>query len=1026
MMKMNRDTGTTGLASPAPIGAVMVVGAGIAGVQAALDLAELGFKVYLVEREPAIGGKMAQLDKTFPTNDCSMCILSPKLIECARNTNIEIITMARVERILGKPGEFKAFLIKRPRYVNEDLCTNCGQCSQYCPLTVPDPYNEGMSGVRNLHIHFAQAIPAVPYLDPSKCLYLGMGLCRICTGACQRKAIDFSERRKLVEIDVGAVILAVGFELFDPETKPSYGYGRFPDVVTSMEFERLLSATGPFQGHLRRPSDGKEPEKIAWIQCVGSRDPSINRGYCSSVCCMYAMKQAALAKEHATHELDATIFYIDIRSHGKDFEKFYERVKHESAVRFVRSRISSVSQDHESGTLMIRYVDGAGRQVQEPFDMVVLSVGIGISEQASNLLKRLGIGMDHYGFATTGSLEPVNSTRPGFFVCGTYQGCKDIPQSVMEATASAGRVAAALAPARNTLIEAHAYPEERNVEGEKPRIGVFICHCGINIGGVVNVPAVKEYARGLPHVVHVDENLFSCSQDTQGEIQQVIKEHKLNRFVVASCSPRTHEPLFRETLREAGLNQYLFEMANIRDQCSWVHMHDPDRATQKAKDLVRMSVAKAGLIEPLSEPTVPVVKTGLVVGGGMSGMTSGLNLAEQGYEVHIVEQEEILGGQALRLYETRKRERVQPFLEDLIRKVREHPRVHVHMQSTVKAASGFVGNFESLICNAHGQEVSIKHGVTILATGAEAHRPSEYLYGQDPRVFLSLDLDKEIAENASRFRETHTAVFIQCVGSREPERPYCSRVCCTHSILSALKLKTLNPQMDVYILYRDDIRTYGQREDIYRHARRQGVTFIRYSLKNKPQVINRDGKLTVMVRDEMLVCRVEIETDILTLASAIVPRCGSEALSKLYKVSMNQEGFFMEAHVKLRPVEFATEGIYLAGLAHYPKALGESVAEANAAAAKAGALLSKDAIVTQGAIAHVDPDLCLGCGLCADLCPYGAIDVVETERGRKAQIIDVACKGCGVCAATCYRHAMGVNAFTNRQLDSQVKAFLGG
>jgi len=460
----------------------------------------------------------------------------------------------------------------------------------------------------------------------------------------------------------------------------------------------------------------------------------------------------------------------------------------------------------------------------------------------------------------------------------------------------------------------------------------------------------------------------------------VIKEHNLNRFVVASCSPRTHEPLFQETLREAGLNRYLFEMANIRDQCSWVHANEPEKATEKAKDLVRMAVAKADLIQPLVEPTVPVTKAGLVVGGGAAGMTCALNLADQGYEVHLVEREESLGGQARKLNVTWKGELIKSYLEDQTKRIHDNPRIHVHTQSRIKEAEGFVGNFESTISDGNGKEVRVPHGVTILATGAEAYSPSEYLYGQDPRVLLSLELDQEIANNSQRLEQAKTAVFIQCVGSREPDRPYCSRVCCTHSVRSALKLKELNPDMDVYVLYRD-IRTYGEREDIYREARSKGVAFIRYDLENKPSVEEKDGKLTITVKDKVLQCPVEIEADILT-------------------------------------------GIYLAGLAHYPKPIEESIAQAQAAAAKAGAILSRDSIVTPGVIAQVDEALCRGCSLCVELCPYGAIKVVDTEDGRKAQVIDVACKGCGVCAATCYVHAIGINAFTDEQLGSQVRAFL--
>ena len=1022
-MEDDRDIVATPHSSLSPIGSVMVVGAGIAGVQAALDLADLGFKVYLVEREAAIGGKMAQLDKTFPTNDCSMCILSPKLIECDRNGNIDIITLAEVRGIEGEVGHFNVTLVKRPRFIDEDRCTNCGQCTLHCPLTVPDPYNEGMSGVKNLHIHFAQAIPAIPYIDPTKCLFKTKGVCRICTGACQRKAIDLNQEEEVFQLDVGGVVLAPGFDTFDPEMRPTYGYGRFPNVVTSLEFERILSATGPFDGHLRRPSDGNEPRRIAWLQCVGSRDPSVGRGYCSSVCCMYAIKEALLAKEHAAEGLDTAIFYIDIRTHGKDFEKFYNRAREEAGVRFVKSKIDTILQEEETGNLIIHYADEAGKRIEEIFDMVVLSVGLGPSQQAIELSKRLGISLNGYGFAETGTFTPVHTSRPGIYVCGAFQGPKDIPESVMEATASAGAASAILAPARYTLAEAHAYPDERDVEEEEPRIGVFVCHCGINIAGVVNVPEVKEYARTLPHVAYVDENLFSCSQDTQSDIKRVIMEHHLNRLVVASCSPRTHEPLFRETIRETGLNQYLFEMANIRDQCSWVHANEPEKATEKAKDLVRMAVAKASVIQPLDEPTVPVTKVGLVVGGGVAGMTSALNLAEQGYEAHLVERGQSLGGQARKLYETWKGEDVRFYLKEITKKIHDHPSLHVHMGSSVKTVEGFVGNFESTLVDSDGKEEKVAHGATILATGGEAFKPSEYLYGQDPRVFLSLDLDQEMARNGHRFADAKTAVFIQCVGSREPQRPYCSRVCCTHSIRSALRLKDLNPELGVYILYRD-IRTYGQREDIYREARSKGIAFIRYRLEDKPRVAEEDGKLLVTVIDHVLQCPVAIEADILTLASAIVPSRDNEALAKIYKVAMNQERFFLEAHVKLRPVDFATDGIYLAGLSHCPKSIEESIAQAQAAAAKAGALLCQDSIVTPGVIAHVYENLCVGCGLCAELCPFGAIRVAETEAGRKAQVIDVACKGCGVCAASCYRHAIGVNAFTDEQLDSQVKAFL--
>jgi heterodisulfide reductase subunit A-like polyferredoxin len=722
--------------------------------------------------------------------------------------------------------------------------------------------------------------------------------------------------------------------------------------------------------------------------------------------------------------LDTAIFYIDVRTPGKDFEKFYNRAKDEVGIRFVKSRIDTIGQDNETKSLIIRYTDGVSSRIDETFDMVVLSVGLGTSEQVRELSKKLGITLDHYNFSATTTFEPVNTSRSGVYVCGVFQGPKDIPQSVMEASASAGAASAALSSARHTLTKVRAYPEERDVVAEEPRIGVFVCHCGINIGGVVRVPEVIEYARTLPHVGWASDELFACSADVQEKIKTLIKEHALNRVVVASCSPRTHEPLFRETLREAGLNKYLVEMANIRDQCSWVHMHDATGATEKAKDLVRMAVAKASLVDPLVEPMVPVTKACLVVGGGVAGMTSALNLADQGYDAHLVERGERLGGQARKLYRTWRGEDVQPYIERLAKRVEEHPSVHAYLKSTVKAVSGFVGNFRSTVTDREGNEREIGHGATILATGGEAYQPTEYLYKKHPNVYLALELDRGMFNSPDEFRDVNTAVFIQCVGSREPARPYCSKVCCTHSIHSALKLKDLNPDMDVYILYRD-IRTYGDREDIYREARSRGVAFVRYGLGKKPRVEEQNGKLKVTVRDQLLQCDVEIETEILTLASAIIPARDNEELCKLYKVSMNQEGFFLEAHVKLRPVDFATDGIFLAGLAHYPKPIEETIAQAQAAAARAGALLSQDSIVTEGAIAQVNEDLCRGCSLCVALCPFEALKIVETQIGRKVEVIDVACKGCGVCAATCYRHAISINGFTDGQMASQVRACWG-
>jgi heterodisulfide reductase subunit A len=711
---------------------------------------------------------------------------------------------------------------------------------------------------------------------------------------------------------------------------------------------------------------------------------------------------------------------MDIRTHGKDFEKYYNRAKDEIGVRFIRSRVHQIDRFLGTEDLQIRYATEDGKIETEDFDMVVLSVGLDIPKETIELARRLDIELDHYNFATSSSFNPVATTRNGIYVCGVFRSPKDIPETVMEASAAACASSIALAEARNTLVKEKTYPPEKDVSEEEPRIGVFVCHCGINIASVVNVPEIVEYASTLPNVVVAERNLFTCSQDTQKMMKELIEEHNLNRIVVASCTPRTHEPLFRETIMEAGLNKYLFEMANIRDQCSWVHMHEPERATEKAKDLVRMAVAKARLIKSLPEATLPVTKVGLVIGGGVSGMVSALSLAKQGYQVHLVESKDHLGGNALKLVRTWKGEKVSPYLNELIKEVNENDLITVHLGSKVEDASGFVGNFKSRLSNG----IEIDHGVIILATGAHAYEPNgDYLYGKNSNVFLSLDLDKEIAEVSERLKRAKVAAFIQCVGSRIPERPYCSKVCCTHSVENALTLKEMNPDMDIYILYRD-IRTYGEREDIYRDARAKGIIFIRYDLDDPPKVEEANGGIRITVKDHVLGRPLVITPDILTLAAAIVPN-DNEVLSKLYKVPLNQEGFFLEAHMKLRPVDFATDGIFLAGLCHYPKPLDESISQAQAASARAGVILSKDTLIAEGIISYVNEALCRGCGLCKEACLFGAIELIESAPGILTSTIKEAlCKGCGACAAICPTGAASLKHFEDDEVLTMVESAL--
>lgn len=854
--------------------------------------------------------------------------------------------------------------------------------------------------------------------EASRCVSCGIcSECYQCVEACQANAVKHDDKPLERTIEVGAVILAPGFKAFDPTPYETYAFSKHPNVVTSLQFERILSASGPTMGHLVRPSDHKEPKKIAWLQCVGSRDINhCDHPYCSAVCCMYAIKQAVIAKEHSSEELETVIFFMDMRTHGKDFERSYIRAEKEHGVRFVRSRVHSVDVIPGSDDLSITYMNENDEIVQETFDMVVLSVGLEIPESTKELAARLGVDLDEYGFCRGSSFKPVETNRQGIYVCGVFQSPKDIPHSVMEASAAVADAEKLLHPARGTLTKEKVKPPQINVFNEPPRIGVFVCHCGINIAGTVDIKAVTEYAKTLPFVEYVANNLYTCSQDTQELMKQAIKDYRLNRVVVAACTPKTHEPLFQETLEDAGLNKYLFEMANIRNHDSWVHL-DRKEATEKAKDLVRMAVYKVALMQPLTEPELPINQEALVVGGGVSGMTAALALADQGYRVHLVEKADRLGGQALKLYKTWTGEEIQKYLAELVETVETHPNITLYLSSEVTKVDGFVGNFNTVVKGPAG-ESEIKHGVAIIAVGAEELKPQEYGYGTDPRIITHLELDRLFLTNDPRLTQIGSAVFIQCVGSREPSRPYCSRLCCTHSLESALELKKLNPEADIYVLYRD-MRSYGEREKLYLEARRQGVIFIRFDLENKPKVwIENGGKVKVEVIDHILKRPIVIDADLVTLASAIIPR-ENDAIAQFFKVPVNEDGFFMEAHAKLRPVDFATDGVFLCGLAHYPKPIDESIAQAKAAAARAVTILSKKTMTFSGTVAQVDQLLCSSCGTCVNICPYSAPRF--NEKG-KAEVNPALCKGCGLCVASCRSGAIRLMGFDDAQIFAMIEA----
>jgi heterodisulfide reductase subunit A-like polyferredoxin len=864
--------------------------------------------------------------------------------------------------------------------------------------------------------------------EADRCMQCGIcSNCGACVRACQARAVDHSQTATFSDIEVGSVILAPGGRLYEKQACFDLGGNRLPDVVTSMEFERILSASGPTGGHVVRPSDHKVPEKVAFLQCVGSRDLSCRDGYCSSVCCMYAVKEAVIAHEHEKR-VQPTVFLMDLRAYGKDFDKYCLRAKREYGVRFVRSRVSNVERDEASGQLVLTFATADGVQ-HESFDMVVLSVGFQAPPEVRALCRTLGIRVNEFGFVATDPDVPMETSRKGVFAIGVAEGPKDIPETVVQASAAACQSGRLLAESTGTLTRQAEYPPEKDLSAEPPRIGVFVCHCGINIGGIVDVPSVAEYVKALPNVVHAEDNLYTCSQDTQVHIRDMIVEHDLNRVVVASCTPRTHEPLFQQTLREAGLNPNLFVMANIRDQCSWAHMNEPEAATEKARDLLRMIVAKARHLQALHPERVAVQQQGAVLGGGVAGMHAALAIADRGYPVHLIEREDRLGGNLRHVPRGFEGQDYRQKLAEWEQALRNHPNVTVHTATSVTDVHGFVGNFTLQLSD--GTELPC--GAVVVATGAKPYEPAEDEYAAShERVITQVDLLARLQETEPFDEAPSRVVMIQCVGSRSDEHPWCSRICCTRAVQNAVSLKERCPETDVTVLYRD-IRTYGLAEQHYQRARELGVTFIRFEDDQLPDVVRGTDvpsvsnglPLAVSVTSDLLGGSVRLPADWVVLSTGVQPDVpANDAMGKLLKVPVNDDGFFLEAHVKLRPVEFATDGVFVCGLAHNPKNAGESVAQALAAAGRACTVLEKSEIETQGTIAECSPEKCATCGLCESICPYSAITMEKVRLGRDekqcAQVNPAVCKGCGACVAACRSGALDLRGFTNQQILAEI------
>ncbi|MBD3214072.1 MAG: FAD-dependent oxidoreductase [Candidatus Lokiarchaeota archaeon] len=1023
-------------------GSVLVIGGGIAGIQASLDLTELGFNVYLVEKSPSIGGRMAQLDKTFPTNDCSLCILAPKMVEVYRNPNIELLTYHEVEKVSGKAGNFTVTILKKPRYINESKCKGCGDCAAKCPkIEVPNEFDMNLGKRKSIYIPFPQAVPPVYLIDPNLCLKLTKDVCGVCSKVCKAEAIDYDQKPVEFDINVGAIVVATGFDMYGRELSSRWGY-RFDNVINALEYERILCASGPFGGHVLRPSDEQEPHKIAFIQCAGSRDLHEGVPYCSSVCCMYTAKEAIITKEHADKS-QCFVFRHDLRAYGKDFYEFTQRAQEEYGVTYIQTKISKISENQKTKNLLIHYENLSSSKLETfEADLVVLATPLVPSKGVNELAEILGIELDTYNFFKEDSyFNKSLSSRDGIFLSGFCQGPMDIPETVANASGVASQVATLLNSERFSHIQEKVFevPEKKVQITDSPRIGVLICHCGINIGKYVDIPKIVEYIKTLPHVIHCEDNLYSCSSDSQERIKELIKEKDLNRFIVASCTPRTHEPLFQETCQEAGLNKYLFEMVNIRDQCSWVHMKEKELATLKATDLIRMAVSKARLLQPQKEETLKIEPAALIIGGGISGITAALNIANQGFKVYLIEKEKELGGLLKDiniLYPNNKNS--SKFLEENVERVRSNKNIILYLNSKIEEIKGYIGNYEISLCNSNKKIIKFKVGTIIVATGAQEFKPNGiFKYSQkNTRIITQQELEKKLKEKDSHWlNNINRITVILCVNSRQKTGlPYCSNICCSISIKNIALLKELKPELEIIVLYRDMQMAKKKMEDYYR-AHRKDAIFLKYDLE-KPPKISKLKKLQesyeIEVFDLNLQEIIKFESDLLILSTPLIPSDNVEDLAKMLKVPLDSNGFFLEAHVKLRPLDFATEGIFLCGCAQWPKSIQNSISQAYGAAGRACRFLGMGEITTSGLIGKVITEKCIGCGKCEEICPYNAIELhnetlhfedISIEI-KKSKINSALCKGCGTCAATCPVGAISVKHYDFNQIYEMIDSYL--
>ena len=1018
--------------------ATLVVGGGIGGMRAALDLADAGLKVYLVEQTPCLGGRVAQLGFMFPQHDCVLCrgtpdhgygctrpSISPAYIQNNQHPNIEVLTTTRVVDVEGQAGDFTVSLRQEPRYVDVERCINCGYCADACPITLPDSYQQQMTTHKAAYKVATRATPDAyvidrgPYCDN----------CGKCVSICPTHAINLNESPRLLTIEVGAIILALGFKAFNPSPLEELGYGRYANVVSAMQYERLASRSGPTEGIITRPSDKQSPRSIAWLQCIGSRDQE--NAYCSSICCMYGTKEAMLARQRLENEVACTIFMMDERAFNKEYHTYFEAARNQHGIRYIRSRISAIVEDPVTHDLILHYADSNGILHDERFEMVVLSTGLQPPDSAREFTQMLDLELNEYGFCHTEKFTPLQTTHSGIYVCGAFASPKEISETIIDASGAAGEVMHLLNDQLNSFpysrewpfLSNGSLPPEKDVSSKPIRAGIFACTCGGSISQTLDLRGLIRQSSSWPNVVIAEVVDFACLPETLQHIQEHIQQDNLNRIVIAGCSNRTHEALFQRAAREAGLNPYFVELVNLRDQCSRVHLGQPSLANRKALELVRLALGRVEAAQPIHKEASAPIPAALVVGGGLSGMTTALTIADSGYDVILVERSGVLGGNLQEMYYVAEGVNPRRLGRDLINRVRAHQRISAFVRTEVIRHGGHIGHFwadlRSTRPNGSSETFRLEHGAAVIATGAQEMR--EYPLLSLPGVITQRELEEMIIHHPEKIAALKDVVMIQCVRP-EGTPEYCSRVCCTNTLKNAIRLKLFNPGCRVYVLYKN-IVTYGFREKFYSEARELGIIFIRYTDEYLPEVLPLGDRLVVRAHDLTLDRPLHLAADLVPLSMPIIPSNGTQHLADMMHLPLSTEGFFAEAQLKLRPMDFMREGIFLAGMAHYPKFIEESLSHAKAAAARALTVLSQPALHYGGVVAVVNPDLCVGCLTCARTCPFGIPEVVE-QSGRtgvgglgNAAFIDPAqCQGCGTCTGECPANAIQLMNYTDEQI----------